>query len=251
MLHLFGMSKYEAEVYLLLIKYKALTAPKIAELSKVPITRVYDITNSLTQKGLVALVDVKPKTYKLLPFASSFKTLISLKIENFQKEVSLLKDRYNSLIKDFSTIPETSLPEAEDFVFTIRGYEAIAKTWHTIFRNAKKEVFIFNTDPSWIGSDILPMLEAMVSKDIDVRVLSVSKDLDELKKAAKIGVKIGLTQNILRGFVADKKYFLVSKQLGGAAKKEQHSCFLTEYDEMVNSAREYFLMKWGEAKKLN
>ncbi len=248
-LQLFGLTKYEAEVYLLLLKYKALSATKLGELSKVPITRVYDIAQSLIDKGLIGIVNQNPKQYGVLPFKNAFKSLIDRKKEEFEKEIKNIEGEYDGILKYISNLPNQDAPETQDFVYMINGRKAILKSWHSVFSNLKKEIFVFSGDSVWVDEE-LPRLRRMINRKIDARILANTAITNNVKKAAQIGVKIRLSDNVLRGFVADRKYLYISKKFTSATKDEDYSCLITEHKAMIESIREFFLMKWNEGKEI-
>lgn len=242
-LQYFGLTRYEAEIYFLLLRYKVLTATKLGELSKVPITRIYDIAQSLIDKGLIGVVNLNPKQYGILPFKASLRNLIHKKKEEFEREIKTLEKEHNNILKCFSNIPNKNVPKTEDFVYTINGRKAILRAWHTVFSNVKKEIFIFSGDSGWLSSEVF-RLKKMLNGGADVRLLANCRDLDKMKEVLEIGVNIRLSDNSLRGFVADKKYLYISKKFTSSTKDEDYSCILTEHRSMVDSLREYFLMKW-------
>lgn len=248
-LQLFGLTKYEAEIYLLLMKHKALRATQIRELSKVPITRVYDTAQSLIEKGLIATVNIKPRHYGILPFEDSFENLISKKREAFTKEIALLKKEHLQIIKDFSKIPNKDMPKTEEFTYTLNGKKAIIRLWHSLLHNAKKEVLIFSGDSSWIDNE-LPKFRSMMKKKIDIRILSNCKYKDILKKAAKTGVKIRICNSIFRGMIVDGKYLYMSKKFTSTTEDEDYSCLMTEDRGIIEAIKEYFLMKWEITKNV-
>lgn len=245
----FGLTKYESEVYFLLLKYRVLTVSNLRRLSKVPLTRIYDVAQSLTEKGLIGLINHTPKEYCALPFEDALKTLISAKKAEFSKKIDLLEEQHKNVSKDIASIPEHKMIETKDFIYILNGKKTILRTWHTLFTNATKEVFIFSGDSSWMDSE-QPRLKGMIAKKIDVRILANSKNPEILKKAAKIGVKIRLSDNSLRGVVADAKYTYLSKRFSSDMVDEDYSCILIEDKNIIDSIREYFLLKWNAGKPI-
>ncbi len=248
-LQLFGLTKYEAEVYLLLLKYKALSATKLGEFSKVPITRVYDIAQSLIEKGLIGIVNQNPKQYGVLPFKNAFKSLIDRKKEEFEKDIKNIEGEYDGILKYISSLPNQDAPETQDFVYMISGKKAIVKAWHSVLSDIKKEIFIFSGDADYSSTE-LPRFQRLLNKGVDVRLIANAKNLEQIKMLTGIGVKARLSDNILRGFIADRRCLYVPKKFTSATKEEDYSCLFTEHKGMVESLREYFLMKWETAKEV-
>ncbi len=246
----FGLTRYEAEIYSLLLMYRVLTATKLGELSKVPITRIYDIAQSLIEKGLIGVVNQNPKQYGIMPLKNSFKNLILKKKEEYENEIKRLEREHSAVIKYVSVRPNSDIPKTHDFVFSVSGKRAIQKAWHSVFSDTKKEIFFLAGDADYTIRE-LPRFQRLINKGVDVRMLANSKKMDQIKKMADIGVKVRLSNNVLRGFIADRKYLYIPKKFTSATRDEDYSCFFTEHKGMVESLREYFLMKWDGGKEIS
>lgn len=81
----FGLTEYEAKVYLTLVKFGALNAKEISLKAKIPKNRVYDSTNTLEEKGFVEKTPGTPNKYDAinpeLSFKRSFESLRKLEEE--------------------------------------------------------------------------------------------------------------------------------------------------------------------------
>ncbi|HUR69007.1 MAG TPA: helix-turn-helix domain-containing protein [Candidatus Thermoplasmatota archaeon] len=60
----FGLSSYEASAYSLLLRLGLADASTIAHKAEIPFGRVYDVLNSLVERGLLTLQDGRPKQYR-------------------------------------------------------------------------------------------------------------------------------------------------------------------------------------------
>ena len=58
-----GLTKYEALVYIALLKVAGATATEIHEISGVPRASVYPVLDRLTQKNLVSVSNTSPKRF--------------------------------------------------------------------------------------------------------------------------------------------------------------------------------------------
>lgn len=210
-LQLFGLTKYEAELYFMLMKYRILTASKLGKLTRVPMTRIYDTAKSLTDKGLIGAVSSKPKQYGVLPFEDSFKALIAKKKEDFAEDLRNLENEREIILKEIPEATEIDMIDTKDFYFTIDGKRAIIKAWHSLFNTAKKEVFIFSGDSAWVNAE-MPRLKGMLRKNIDVKILANTKYPEALKNAQKSNINIRLSDHILRGIIVDRKYIYLSRK---------------------------------------
>ncbi len=64
----FGLTDYQARVYLALLTLGTAEASQVPAVSKVPRTRIYSTMNQLHEKGLVEVVPEKPMKYRPVPF---------------------------------------------------------------------------------------------------------------------------------------------------------------------------------------
>src|SRR3989338_11524071 len=62
-----GLNKYERNLWVALLSKGSATAGELAEMSKVPRSRCYDVLESLTSKGFIMLQTGKPLRYVSLP----------------------------------------------------------------------------------------------------------------------------------------------------------------------------------------
>jgi sugar-specific transcriptional regulator TrmB len=102
----FGLTEYQARVYLALLDLGTSTASQIPALSRVPRTRIYTTMQALHAKGLVQILPEKPVRYKAVPFSSFVKTLAA---EYRQKAVQLATNA-DTLAREFSVI-QLEVPE--------------------------------------------------------------------------------------------------------------------------------------------
>lgn len=89
-----GLSKNETKIYEALVKFGKLGAGDVSGRSGVPYSRVYDVLNSLIEKGLVEVVPEKSKKF----IAGDPENLLKI-IENKEKSLASTKDKIKELKK--------------------------------------------------------------------------------------------------------------------------------------------------------
>ncbi len=100
----FGLTSYQARVYLALLDLGAATAAQIPALSRVPRTRIYETMQQLHAKGLVQIIPEKPLRYKPVPFAGYLKA----QSEDLRRKAQRLSVDAATLAREFSVAhPET------------------------------------------------------------------------------------------------------------------------------------------------
>jgi sugar-specific transcriptional regulator TrmB len=94
-----GLSDYERNLYFCLLRYGPLTAGKISKYSKIPRSKVYEVTLRLVRKGFVREI---PKTYKqkTLFIATNPDNIFSLLFSETKETLSYFNELYSQSTKD-------------------------------------------------------------------------------------------------------------------------------------------------------
>lgn len=141
----FGLNTYEAKCYIALLETEGATAPEVAKRSGVPPQRVYDSLSSLEEKGMVQVVNRKPKLYVPLPVREALlNRLYQIKLD-FERREKFLR----GLIEEVERrAPSKAKEEAgAEEVFTVEGEKAIVSTAVRLISSAKRSVKIAGIRP--------------------------------------------------------------------------------------------------------
>lgn len=136
-----GFNKYESAVYEALVKIGKATAFQLSRESKVPYGRVYDVIESLANKGLLRTVPGTPKMYAI----DDPKI-----IEEMLKERKQKLDKLSEELKRLKRIYESGPEEA---IIVERGKKAWYDTLRTLPRPEKTNYAIKYTaefNPEWV-----------------------------------------------------------------------------------------------------
>jgi sugar-specific transcriptional regulator TrmB len=97
----FGLTDYEARVYLGLLELGTATAGQIPSVSRVPRTRVYATMQQLHARGLVQILPETPLRYKPAPFSGYIKSLA----EEHRRKALQLSSNVATLAREFAANP--------------------------------------------------------------------------------------------------------------------------------------------------
>ncbi len=142
-----NLSTYEINTFIMLLtasKSNPPTAREISQESGVPSGRIYEVLGDLESKGLVEIIEARPKKFKALSLNKALDNLISFHSNENKRRVDYLYDRakilesilYNS---DFSLGKEAS----KIFWSTSYGTKSILALYAKYISSAKNEI-IFN-----------------------------------------------------------------------------------------------------------
>jgi len=129
-----GLTKYEALVYIGLLKVASATASEIHEISGVPRASVYTVIDQLLGKGLVSVSQSAPKRFAAFPPEDAIARLMS----RIERDAQYCRDVLSQIYRE-----RTSLRTgAEELIWNIYGIENIRKRLIRMISGAKKEIRI-------------------------------------------------------------------------------------------------------------
>lgn len=133
-----GLTQYEAKTYITLLNIGTSNAYKISKLSGIPRTRIYDILQSLTSRGIVMLEET----------IDGVKNYTALPANVFLEET---KRKWNTIYTDVSqelTAIESN-KKHDIYVSTVKGKTSILAFCHKLLQNAKQKVLISLWSPMY------------------------------------------------------------------------------------------------------
>jgi sugar-specific transcriptional regulator TrmB len=152
----FGLTQYEAKTYVALLSTGTSNAYKISKAAEIPRTRIYDILDSLTTRGIVMVEETSDgiKNYTALP-ANVF-------LEQAREKWASI---YQSVDKELNAIEAQN--KQDIYVSTVKGKNNILAFCRNLLRNAKKTVFISIWNPMY--SELLTDLQDCLERGCSVR----------------------------------------------------------------------------------
>lgn len=120
-----GLTQYEVQTYLALLEENPVNGSQLSRRSGVPRARIYDVLQSLADKGLV--VEVSHRRWAPLPPDELFKRLQ----HNFDTALNAFKDRIEAAHRG----------DQYDFIWTVKGYDDIIKKASGMIAAARDEIY--------------------------------------------------------------------------------------------------------------
>lgn len=155
-----GLTKYEALVYIALLKVTGATATEIHGISGVPRASVYPVLTQLEEKGLVSISQSTPRRFAALPPEDGIGSLLA-RIE------SDAKDAQEALIE----IHRQSLPAdriGQELIWNVHGIAAIRKRLAELIGQAESGIRIMAH--SGLFSDDVQKALAVKAEKIPVEI---------------------------------------------------------------------------------
>lgn len=242
-----GLSNYEIEVYLLLLKVRQAKAKSISNESKVPYGRIYDVLYSLQQKGLISVISSKPKIYEAVEPQKSVANLLERQKNELKKLEEDKKNIVEQLIVSDAYAPSKQVGEKINIYY---GSDNAIKLGIVGIQKSKKELLINTTRLED------PMAQKLIAKKIlegvKVKVMIpniTEKNKKNIKRIIELGgeVKVGGIDGMKLG-ISDSVGTLIT--VASPENLKGHITIVIEGRHFGSSMRKFFNIYWDMAKSL-
>jgi sugar-specific transcriptional regulator TrmB len=178
----FGLTPYEAKVYLAAVKLGPTSASRVSKLAEIRREEVYRTLPKLEKAGLIDRILGRPVKIKAMPIEEALSFLISRKEEQAKQEISNLHSMRENILDSLETEPEERDFDEEMHHFTlISEKDAVSARTSALISNARTSIDIVDS-----GADIVRFilnyadaLENTNKRVVEVRILTVCPDKEE------------------------------------------------------------------------
>lgn len=160
----FGLNLYEAKAYIGLLRIGTANAYRISKESGIPRARIYDILESITNRGL-AMVEESSDNIKIYTPVPS-----NIFLERIRK---VWENNYEEVKTDLEGL-ETEGKKQDIYVFTVKGMENITAYCRQLLKEAKHHVIV----SVWSHMYELLLPELKECKKRGCKVLGSSHEID-------------------------------------------------------------------------
>ncbi len=234
-----GLNAYEIDAYVVLLEGGKMTAMEISREASVPYSKIYEVLNSLKQKGWVKSSESRPFKYYPVP-PNEAVAYAKLRLEDkYQSWEIALSEELQPMYE------KRELVERPDMLI-LRGQQAVLNKLEEVLTNAAKEVMIAAPDfARAIVASADPLMVGM-KKTVNVKLMVAGKAEDWifLKKLPSISELRARDHMFGGGVIADSKEAMLF--LG----EEKPSLVIwSNHIGLVGFAREYFQFLWDSSSK--
>lgn len=229
-----GLNAYEIDTYTALLEEGKMTAMEISRKASVPYSKIYEVLNSLKEKGWVKSSDGRPTRYYPVPPVEA-SAITKLRIE----------DKYqlweNAVANELQPLYEKrELVERADMLI-LRGQQAVLTKLGEVLNEATKEVMIAAPE---FARPIISVAESLlngVKKTVGVKLMVAGKTEDWLfvKKFENISELRVRDHMFGGGIIADGREAMLF--LG---EDKTSLVIWSNHVGLVGFAREYFQFLW-------
>jgi sugar-specific transcriptional regulator TrmB len=234
-----GLNAYEIEAYTVLLEGGLMTAMEISRKASVPYSKIYEVLNSLKEKGWIRSSESRPfKYYPVPPVEAVVFTKLRLE-EKYQNWENAVAEELQPLYEKRELVERTDM-------LILHGQQAVLTKLEEVLKKATKEVMVAAPEFARIIIASAESLLSGVKKTVGVKLMVAGKTEDWLflKKFADVN-ELRIRDHMFGGgIIADGKEAMLF--LG---EDKPSLVIWSNHVGLVGFAREYFQFLWDSSAK--
>jgi sugar-specific transcriptional regulator TrmB len=234
-----GLTEYEAKTLGTLFNLMEAEAPEISRSAQVPKTRVYDVLDRLTLKGLIIEITGRPKKYRVIEPKTVFEKLLTEK----KDELSALEQKAGQLKEKFSL--EAGFDKGKnEKIMKVKEKADFYKILAQELKNAKESVYAF----TGTGKDFYSIKESLKANPnkLDVKLIGKTsiENTKHVEEITSLGGKIKEHDHGIHAYIIDSKKVIMALNNLNEDKPEYHFTIWPENQPLANALNHYFDKLW-------
>jgi sugar-specific transcriptional regulator TrmB len=243
-----GLTKYESQIYSILLKCGKNEASKISEYSKVPPTAVYPNLRKLVEKGLINEIKGNVSSFQAINPSLAINSLID------KKEKNLMDLKETALEYSRSLLKTGNGQDKKEVLSITQGKDISAQIYLESMQRAKRTFYIMGWRFEKIDDkyNMLKHLKKLVKRRVDIRIIltgSEEKVEQLIKDYLEEGIKIRyLPLDNFSIFIMDSKECKITLKDKTLPNRFNIRILDASLAEVLNN---YFLKSWEDAQDFN
>jgi sugar-specific transcriptional regulator TrmB len=232
-----GLNAYETDAYIALLEGGQMTAMEISREASVPYSKIYEVLNSLKEKGWIKSSESRPtKYYPVPPLEATAFTKLKLE-DKYQRWEHAVAEELQPLYE------KRELVERPD-ILILHGQQAVLTKLEEVLKKATKEIMIAAPE---FARTIITSAESLLSgvkKTVNIKLMVAGKTEDWmfLKKFTSVS-ELRIRDHMFGGgIIADGKEAMLF--LG---EDKPSLVIWSNHVGLVGFAREYFQFLWDSS----
>ncbi len=236
-LEMVGIKGYESKAYLALLSLGEATASQIASKAKIPLTRVYEVLESLVNKGLAEVRVGRPRAYRAIHPSVALNLYLRSYIDGIVSEGRRVISKLSSLYK-------TSREEGLS-IWVSSSFNASIEKARELINKLDVDGFMAASDEI-LGRLVDTLYVKLISSEPSLFTITLtfdphlSKNVEKLEKIPNLDIRI-LPTSVLRAIEVDFSKALIFGR--------SYALFTTEHELIMILNESFYHGNWRLAKR--
>src|SRR3989441_3667192 len=200
----FGLTEYEAKVYVSLVESGTQAASELSRTASIPYSKIYEILGNLERKGWVETEQGRPSKYFPKPPATA------LESSRVRTENTLKSSQMDALAELQPLYEKKGVQERPD-IWIVRGQNNILdRIKETLGRTRRELLVAMPIVPESVISMATPALSLMNSRDIKVSVMVPSPTTKDVVRKLKGVAEVRIREQMFGGgIISDSNEIII------------------------------------------
>ena len=198
-----GLNAYEARSYLVLIGHPRFKALELAARAHVPRQKIYEVLDSLVEKGFAQVVQEKTKLFSAVEPSLAVPSYLVRRVQTLQRELTDQTRMADGLVTDLAAAYSEGRSERGtlDYLRIVSDTEQTAVQYRKMLSDVRAEYLEFSRPPYAVDPLDEQLVKQARQRGVTCRLLIESGTLDDahrqrLEDYAAAGVEIGQVQSL-------------------------------------------------------
>ena len=237
-----GLTEYEIKAYTTLVEYGEQTAVELSRKSGVPYSKIYEVLNSLEEKGWVASDRSRPSRF----YPKHPATCIEITKMRLEKEIA---ENERMILEELTPIYEQRGVREMPEIWIIRGEHNILSKIKETISFCEKELMIAIPSLSARLADLIAPTFSKLPSDVKVRMLLTTNiERSIVTNLPRMGEVRLRDQMFGGGVIADTNQVVLI--LGVGAGNESKLAIWSAHTSLAKFAKNYFDYLWSDSLTL-
>src|SRR5256712_1897551 len=240
----FGLTEYEAKVYVSLVESGTQAASELSRTASIPYSKIYEILGNLERKGWVETEQGRPSKY----YAKAPATALEQSRIRFE---TTLKSSQTDAMGELQPLYERKGVQEKPDIWIVRGQNNILDKIRETLGRTRRELFVaMPVAPDPIVSIALPILALMKEKGVKVSVMVPQTTNREVLRKLRMLVQVWTMQMMFAGgLISDDDNIIIL--LGEDPLKGLTLAISSDHIGLVKFGKSYFEYLWESSKPLS
>jgi len=198
-----GLNAYEARSYLVLIGHPRFKALELASRAHVPRQKIYEVLDSLVEKGFAQVVQEKTKLFSAVEPSLAVPSYLVRRAQMLQRELADQNRTADGLVNDLATAYSEGRGERGtlDYLRIVGDPEQTAVQYRKMLSEVRNEYLEFSRPPYAVDPLDEQLVKQARTRGVTCRLLIESGTLDDahrqrLTDYAATGVEVGQAESL-------------------------------------------------------
>jgi sugar-specific transcriptional regulator TrmB len=252
-----GLNAYEARTYLVLLGHPRFKAMEAAAHANVPRQKIYEVLDSLLEKGFAEVLQEKTKSFSAVEPAIAIPSYLARKERDFAEQLRESRAQAQHVIHDLEALCESAIAERGNLDY-VRLFNETAQTavhFRAMLETAQQEYVEFARPPYAVDPLDEQLVKQACARGVRIRLLleehhEISEHYRErLREYAEAGVEIREIQELpMKLALFDRRRGILAL-LDPLTTKQSWTSVWFDHRGFGSAMAELFDSRWAAAAK--